>query len=654
MKLKDISHAFEMRIFTVLLLSMFFSNGKAAAAPPAFSTLEPGAFREIEQNLPVNIVFVGYEPGAGAQQVDEAIFRAGLPRIYRAINRVPSAYGSRQFTGLSFNYQYNIVFADTAFEDAFFGYLSGIAEAKPRTIYQNIYNAQNTNVLNVGQNHWIDAPSVERWLAANTLAMTGVDTAQYTLFLINWYGRDDFKFHIYSKTDEPDPDTGYNVGLVEDAYKTMAWGGTTPDDEESGLGSLHRIWFYDLSAGPDVWAGNFVQDIADLTGDNVLDYRMPPVWEYGNLTAYRPFNNLSGDLSKVTRYIAIDMLFTASPVYNPALSAPKLPANIQLDVNFYQGDPAVDARTLMSPAILNDEVSELQPYHNFTTEINGQTFSQRAEETYNCWLAAFTPPYTSDTSCYGYRLSTSPWANLYLYNRDHLFQLVEGDVDYEIPMVVYNTAATTLRQPFVLGIADDNWRDGTQTYTVVFTDRAVRGIGYGTTEIALHEIGHHLGLSHTRDGYDYETNRDINLFKGQFYFVYSGDQVNSVMGQTSLNFDFSQFDRDHMDRYLTVTYINHTNAVLPRILSSPRADQINHLLTDADIQAGNALTNYGSMNYRQAAATAKTAYQSVMAAAAQINVNIEPYAAPADYRNLERHTGLDDRYDFRHRRAQGQ
>jgi hypothetical protein len=60
----------------------------------------------------------------------------------------------------------------------------------------------------------------------------------------------------------------------------IAWGGTTPDDEENGLGRLRRVWFYDLSAGPDSWTDNWNVDDADVDGDGLLDYRMPPIWEY--------------------------------------------------------------------------------------------------------------------------------------------------------------------------------------------------------------------------------------------------------------------------------------------------------------------------------------------------------------------------------------
>ena len=58
-----------------------------------------------------------------------------------------------------------------------------------------------------------------------------VDTTDYTIFFVNWFGRGDFKYHVYTKTDEPDPDTGYNFGEERESRKLIAWGGTTPDDE---------------------------------------------------------------------------------------------------------------------------------------------------------------------------------------------------------------------------------------------------------------------------------------------------------------------------------------------------------------------------------------------------------------------------------------
>jgi hypothetical protein len=180
---------------------------------------------------------------------------------------------------------------------------------------------------------------------------------QYTIFFVNWYGRSDFKFHVYTKTGEPDPETGTDFGL-RDSRKLIAWGGTTPDDEETGLGSLHRIWFYDLSAGPESWTDNWNVDDADLDSSGVTDYRMPPVWEYGNIGAYRPFDDLSGDLGKVARYVAIDLLFTSSPL-SAAISAPLIPSDIELDINVPDRPNGVALDYLT--ALLTSELNELQP-----------------------------------------------------------------------------------------------------------------------------------------------------------------------------------------------------------------------------------------------------------------------------------------------------
>ena len=106
-----------------------------------------------------------------------------------------------------------------------------------------------------------------------------------TIFFINWHGRRDFRVHVYEKTGEPDPDTGYDFGALNDDRKMVAWGGMTPDDEETGLGGrgVHRVWFYDLSAGPEAWAGNYDVDNPDLDGDDVADCRIPVAWEYGSV-----------------------------------------------------------------------------------------------------------------------------------------------------------------------------------------------------------------------------------------------------------------------------------------------------------------------------------------------------------------------------------
>lgn len=614
----------------VLILGLTTVTFAKPDPPPDLNTLEPGGFQTIDQDLDINIVFVGYEQGAGYQDIDESAFLAELSHTYRPVNRYPSFYFGNEFLGLTFNFDYNLHYADLAFEDSFFSYLSSIAVAQPLTLYQDLYNSQVNRSLDVTENYWIDAPSVEQWLADNSSSMLGVDTSDYTIFFINWYGRDDFKYHVYTKTDEPDPDTGYNFGLERESRKIIAWGGTTPDDEQNGLGSLHRIWFYDLSAGPEGWTDNWNVD------DDDYGYRMPPIWEYGNMSGYRPFDDLSGDLGKVTRYVGIDLLFTTSPLYNPAISPPALPQDIQLDTTVYQIDPDSDGTTYFDESLIIQEIGELQPYNSFTMELSGKQFEMPFEKVYLCFF--------NDVSCYGNRLFGIGFADLFLFHNDKIIQYLDGDGDYEVPIFAFN--ATDELFTCCLGFADDNWADGTQSFVFAFDSPSVRNVsGYGFTTTTIHEVGHHLGMSHPHDGYDYEADIDFGP-DGDFYFAWSGDESNSMMSYIDLNWDFSQFDRDNMSRYMTVSYINQANAILADIYKSPRAGQAAALLQSADAQAAAALANYDAMNYETAAEEAQSAYHDVLAAAEQINVQVEPQAWQADYKAKGKSSKFIDTLDY--------
>jgi hypothetical protein len=204
----------------------------------------------------------------------------------------------------------------------------------------------------------------------------------------------------------------------------------------------------------------------------------------------------------------------------------------------------------------------------------------------------------------------------------------------------------TLNAGGLLGFADDNWRDGTQSYVFAFVAPFLQTAGYGFTTTSIHEVGHHLGMSHPHDGFDSEQKLDYNP-TGAYYFANSGDESNSTMSYIDLNADYGQFDRDNMARYLTVGYINQANTILAGIYASPRAGNAAAALTAADAHAAAALTAYGAMDYGTAAARAKQAFGTVLMAAAQAGVQVEPQSYTADYKAKGRSPKFVDTVNYK-------
>jgi len=589
-----------------------------AAAPPGqaaggrYQQLNPGGQPRLTEKVPVNVVFIGYEPA----QVPPAAYRAGLPRKYEPVVRSRLWYGVVEKLGLTYTYDYQITYADRRYEDRFFAELKRLARPAPLTLYQEAYNDQQNNRLTITQNHHIDAPSVERWLAANPPA--GVDTRRNTVFFINWYGRPDFRFHVYTKTNEPDPDTGYNFGVERDSRKIIAWGGTAADDEENGLGVTRRVWFHDLSAGPESWTDNWNVDDPDLDGNGVEDYRMPPTWEYGP-NGYRAASELAGDLSKITRYVALNLLFTTSPLYPVELPTARPPKSINIDSNTYEGWPGVDAsRRYIKEKLLLAELRKLRWRNVFDYDNQDLPFEGEAERCYRLLMEA-------DESCYP-DLGYPPFANLYLQNTFELdrTQDDQGRVDYELPIFNYALPAGT--DVPALGFADDNYTDGTQSYVFAFVSPEITEAGYGLTTTLIHEVGHHLGMSHPHDGYDSATGVDYEPVD-EFYFANAGDEVNSMMSYIDLNWDFSQFDRDNSDRFLTAAYHEASNELAADILGHRNRGRAQGALRAADallVESQRALARH---DYRRSLLLAEQAFNKLADSAERIGVPAEQVIA---------------------------
>jgi hypothetical protein len=84
-----------------------------------------------------------------------------------------------------------------------------------------------------------------------------------------------------------------------------------------------------------------------------------------------------------------------------------------------------------------------------------------------------------------------------------------------------------------------------------------------------------------------------------------------MMSYIDLNWDFSQFDRDNMNRYMSAAFARFGNQVAADILADPDAGRAADELAAADRLLGASRLAFRHHRYLAAAFTAKAAYDLV-------------------------------------------
>ncbi|MFZ0158492.1 MAG: hypothetical protein WAL50_05630 [Kineosporiaceae bacterium] len=584
---------------TVATLAAPGLTGAASAASPVTTQT---TFR---QKVPVNVVLVGY-PGSVARSRDLA---AGLPATYTPVVRSTLPYGiAGRDVGLEYSFDYSITSAGDDFSNRFFGYLRSTGRPGPLTDFQQQYNDQKTNILDVkGPVLRIDGPATEKWLEQNARTRLGIDGArEYTVFLVNWYSRPDFRFHVYTKTDTTDPDTGYNFGTQRQSRAMISWGG-----------SSGRSWFYDFSAGPEAWSNNDNVDDADLDGDGAPDYRIPPAWEYGK-SGYRDASKLPSDMARLVRYVGINLMFTTSPLYDPLASSPEPNGGKTVAIDMFEDDanPAVSGTRFLDTRYVKETMTSFEPYYDWrVTTKSYDPIDAKAQRSLRIWAGL-----SAEDDCwkdYGDR-----FAQLYCYFDANLgaYTSRPRPADYTGKVFAFNTTDANMgANNGLLGYADDNWTDGTPSYVFAFDTPDDRTLGFGFSTTVTHEFGHHVGMSHPHDGYDSETGTDYEP-TGDFQFAWSGDETDTVMSYMGLSNTFDVFDRDNLYRWETAGYLNEAAALTEAVLASPSAGKVGGLVATATKQRAAALAAFARWDYRTAATEGHNAYESMARAARTIGV----------------------------------
>jgi hypothetical protein len=128
-------------------------------------------------------------------------------------------------------------------------------------------------------------------------------------------------------------------------------------------------------------------------------------------------------------------------------------------------------------------------------------------------------------------------------------------------------------------------------------------------------------MSHPHDGYDSQTGVDYSG-EGAYYYVWTTDEVNSMMSYIDLNWDFSQFDRDNAARHHAAGYILNANVIAGRVLESQHADRTAALLAAADASVGRAEAAIAAHDYPATWRNARAGYELVLRAARRADVRV--------------------------------
>jgi hypothetical protein len=592
---------FTLGVGTAAAVALMVPAGGAAGAG---SGLTFGRFAE---NITVNVVYVGI-PEADKIAVED--LPAESSPVIRSRLFYPDTAPEDLDLGLDYSITYKPVFADTAFAGELEAFLVSDA-ARPTvetpgvvadtvTLFQEQYNGQDNATKEITENRWIDAPSTEQWLVDNAGDL-GVDPSDPTVFLmdVSTIGN-----HVYVMTDTEDPDTGYDFGEIRASRKMTSWGGTPAGPGEDPA----RVWFYDLSAGPEGWSDNWNVDDADLDGDDEPDYRIPPIWHYQGLprSYVHPGDvkaTLSEDLGKVVRYVAVNQLFASSPLYPPFFTPNRIPRTVELDLNVVEWWNNVDvSATYVKPGFIQDSVGDLPagPQVSVTQKVQDLRYS-------NDWARCYQGFSKDNKICYNdlTRGVYAPFANLFLASARNQRSFLDGGADYEAALVGFGVGNKPKNPQGLLGFADDNWLNGTQSGVFNFVYPDAVAVGYGMTTTMIHEYGHHSSLSHPHDGYDPATRADYGP-GGATQFAWLGDMSHTIMSYMDLATDFGQFDRDNSARHHAAGYAKVAKAIAAQLPAATPA---------ADALLGQAQEALSAHDYETMLTKAKEAYEAVVAAA---------------------------------------
>ena len=566
------------------LIILSFTPNFASLAQPDNRTWTGFASKRIVP-LTIKVVFIGLN--SDVLDAKYMMWRENLPN-----SETNSILVSENNTGVFFNVTYDFVFATPTFEDKLLLYLKEIGRAGPA--YNPWWDKMTYNVF-------FDARKVEDWFYNNSMDYTGLPDNGYTFVIANLT---EVQSATYDQMNEPksnpptphyysvnyqDWDRNYRPGYREFA---VAWGGA------------HRLWYLDLSAGPDFWTWAAQSDVPHVPLQAALKaFNVDPHTQLGKrwLSEY-----VSDYIWEAVRNFAIPQF-----VYNPHYSSRYRIVAYILDNRTNDEKKEVTLRSTVNAEWITEAFKQLFPYSRVETSVKIKDVSdypglqtQILKYTY-IGTNSSGAPYVDMRSVYNY-LQSNLKSFVPDYRRD--------DREFTIPVFAFAFSGKLhFGYSYKWYVAEDPTFNK-DLYGISLGDLAMTGLahsdfllgnndnppqlnkGIGFTQIIIHESGHMIGLMHPHQ------------------YGSLGDYVSSAMSYYTWEYNFSRFDCDAVQRAQADQFImeassklSETKAILAdRLTSLELRDKIN----SAENLLKNAQQQYTTMNYISALQYAKTAAEN--------------------------------------------